>query len=92
MGTVNSYYSTPMTMSVPTWIPRTTSMLALGSTESFFVNESWWSSVSQCATVPTKYAILYNVGKPFHFLDKDFHPAAPRSTTIVHFGRVLGPD
>jgi hypothetical protein len=92
IGSVLSYYAQPNQLVVPLWIPVPNDMVLLATKECIFYNENWWASVTQCATIPTPYNNPDNNGLEKHYLSKEFHPAAPRACTMIHFGRVLGHD
>lgn len=51
--------------------------------ESIFINESWWSSAYQFYGFNPESFQSTNT-------NEGFAPSAPRSTTLTHFGRVLG--
>lgn len=69
---------------IPAWVAALNPIQDDGNTESIFINESWWQNLYQILFYNPKYGDLGN------FIPPEFAPMAPRSTTVIHFGRVLG--
>jgi len=85
MGMLEGMYNPPGAWNpIPPWVAALNPNTAGGNTESILFNESWWQNL---------YQIMFfnpTLGQKGNFLPTQFAPMAPRSSTIIHFGRVLG--
>jgi hypothetical protein len=83
MGFWDMFYITPRTLVVPAWVLAYKPGGVITNSESLLINESWWASVVQFYGANPKAKSTTPAGP-------SFAPAAPRSATLSHFGRVLG--
>jgi hypothetical protein len=85
MGYFEGLYLSPGTFPIPAWVAPYNPSTEGGNQESILLNESWWTNWypmffrNPFVTTPTTFTI-----------DEEFNPQLPRSTTMSHFGRVMG--
>ena len=83
MGFWDMFYITPMSFTIPAWVLAYKPTPVVTNSESLLINESWWASVVQFYGANPRAKATTPAGP-------SFAPAAPRSATLSHFGRVLG--
>lgn len=79
LGFVEGLYFAPNTMTIPAWVAAYNPVTTGGNTESILLNENWWAN--WCVLF-----ILNSNETKFSPINAD----TTRSSTMVHFGRVLG--
>ena len=83
MGAFDGFYVVPGLLTpIPPWCTAY-DPIGAPNQESILINENWWASVFQFFGKNPQSLIPNPVGV-------DFSPSHPRSTTITHFGRVVG--
>lgn len=82
-GPMEQYYATLESAFTPAPWTIAYNPIPAANQQSILINESWWASVYQ----------FYGFNPESHnstIAPDNFNPHAPRSTTLTHFGRVLG--
>lgn len=83
MGALDGFYMTPESLTnIPPWC-LAYDPIGAPNKESVLINENWWQSVFQFFANNPKNP------RP-NPIASDFSPSHPRSTTMSHFGRVVG--
>lgn len=76
--------SSPNMMTIPAWTATYNPITSGGNIESTLINENWWCNYM------TLFYFNPNYSPVSTFIPIGFYPYFPQSTTITHFGRVMG--